>query len=252
MQEEIIYGYHAVMAVVEHRPKSVAAVWLDEKREDKRSEILAQLLRAAGIRARRVPRAKLDQLAGRGTRHQGVVARIAHAALGGADLKGFLDHIESEPFLLVLDSVQDPHNLGACLRSADAAGTQAVILPKDKSAPLSAVTRRAASGAVEVLPIFQVSNLARTLTELKDRGIWILGAAGDAEADIYHTDFTGPLALVLGSEGKGLRRLTRSHCDGLVRIPIYGSVASLNVSVAAGICLFEARRQRQYGAGSNS
>ncbi|HHO68213.1 MAG TPA: 23S rRNA (guanosine(2251)-2'-O)-methyltransferase RlmB, partial [Gammaproteobacteria bacterium] len=150
-------------------------------------------------------------------------------------------------FLLVLDGVQDPHNLGACLRSADAAGVHAVIVPRDRAAPLNGAARKVACGAADAVPLVRVTNLARTLRGLRDAGIWIYGAAGDAPQTLYEADLSGPLALVLGGEGKGLRRLTREHCDGLIAIPMAGSVSSLNVSVAAGICLFEARRQRAIG-----
>ena len=148
------------------------------------------------------------------------------------------------PFLLILDSVTDPHNLGACLRSADAAGVQAVIAAKDKSAPLNSTARKVACGAAETVPFITVTNLARTMRELQDRGVWLIGAAGEASSNIYTTDLVGPVAIVMGAEGKGLRRLTREHCDSLVHIPMAGTVSSLNVSVATGICLFEALRQR--------
>jgi 23S rRNA (guanosine2251-2'-O)-methyltransferase len=161
--------------------------------------------------------------------------------------------VEGPPFLLILDGVQDPHNLGACLRSADAAGVDAVILPKDRSAPLSATARKVACGAAETVPVIRVTNLARSLRAIRDAGVWLYGAAGDAQQSLYEADLSGPLALVLGGEGRGLRRLTREHCDVLMAIPMAGSVSSLNVSVATGICLFEARRQRWLaGGGSNA
>ena len=160
------------------------------------------------------------------------------------DLAELLDNLTVPPFLLILDGITDPHNLGACLRTADAAGAHAVITPKDKSATLNATASKVACGAAETVPLIQVTNLARTLTQLKERGVWLLGTAGESATSIYQADLTGPLALVMGAEGKGMRRLTREHCDGLLHIPMAGSVSSLNVSVATGVCLFEAVRQR--------
>jgi 23S rRNA (guanosine2251-2'-O)-methyltransferase len=180
-----------------------------------------------------------------GVRHQGVIARVRRQA-AKIDEHNLLSALTRtvNPLVLVLDGVQDPHNLGACLRSAAAAGALAVIVPRDNSAPLTPVARRAAAGAAESLPLVTVTNLARTLRDLKEAGVWIYGASHDAEASLYETDLRGPVALVLGGEGKGLRRLTREHCDGLFRIPMSGAVESLNVSVAAGISLFEVMRQR--------
>jgi 23S rRNA (guanosine2251-2'-O)-methyltransferase len=160
-------------------------------------------------------------------------------------LEELLDRAEGPPLLLMLDGVTDPHNLGACLRTADAAGVQAVIIPKDKSASLNATVRKVACGAAEVIPLVAVTNLARTLEKLKKRGLWVVGTAGEAEQDVYDVDMTGPTVLVMGAEGKGMRRLTRELCDFLVRLPMSGSVSSLNVSVATGVCLFEAVRQRR-------
>ena len=245
MAEELIYGFHAVLAALEARGDAVAVIWLDRERHDKRVQAVVSAARAAHIKVQQVPRVKLDQLAGRDVHHQGVVARVQGVRFRHEkDLAGFLDALAAPPFLLVLDGVQDPHNLGACLRSAEAAGVHAVVLPKDRAAPITAVVRKAASGAAELLPIFQVTNLARVLAGMKQRGVWVLGAAGDAEAELYGVNLTGPLALVLGGEGRGLRRLTKEQCDVLVRIPMAGRAESLNVSVAAGIVLFEAVRQR--------
>jgi 23S rRNA (guanosine2251-2'-O)-methyltransferase len=186
----------------------------------------------------------LDRDAGHAN-HQGVLAQCRAAAeRTEGELPGLLASLSGPALLLVLDGIQDPHNLGACLRSADAAGAQAVILPKDNAAPITPVVRKVASGAAEVLPVFQVTNLARTLDELKDAGVWLIGAAGEAEQTLYDVDLRGPVALVLGAEGTGLRRLTREKCDHLARIPMAGTVESLNVSVATGIFLFEAVRQR--------
>ncbi len=237
-------GLHAVASLLARDSTRVRRLWVRAGREDDRLAALLAMAESTGIPVERVARERLDSLAGL-TSHQGVVAELAPAPpRGEAELEACLDALAKPPLLLILDGVQDPHNLGACLRTADAAGVDAVIVPKDRSAGLTAVVRKVASGAAEVVPLFQVTNLARCLRALRDRGIWLYGAAGEAEQSLYRTDLTGPLGLVLGSEGKGLRRLTREHCDALVRIPLFGSVASLNVSVAAGVLLFEARRQR--------
>jgi 23S rRNA (guanosine2251-2'-O)-methyltransferase len=178
--------------------------------------------------------------------HQGVVAEVSPSQVWGeAMLEELLDRHEGVPLLLVLDGVTDPHNLGACLRTADAAGALAVVVPKDKSATLNATVRKVACGAAEVMPLVAVTNLARTLEKLQKRGLWVVGTAGEADQEIYQQDLRGPLVLVMGAEGKGMRRLTREHCDFLVKLPMAGSVSSLNVSVAAGVCLFEALRQRR-------
>jgi 23S rRNA (guanosine2251-2'-O)-methyltransferase len=178
--------------------------------------------------------------------HQGVVAEVSPSQVWGeAMLEELLDRREGPPLLLVLDGVTDPHNLGACLRTADAAGALAVIVPKDKSATLNATVRKVACGAAEVIPLVAVTNLARTLEKLQQRGLWLVGTAGEAEQELYQQDLTGPTVLIMGAEGKGMRRLTRDHCDYLVKLPMSGSVSSLNVSVATGVCLFEAVRQRQ-------
>ncbi|MBI3900240.1 MAG: 23S rRNA (guanosine(2251)-2'-O)-methyltransferase RlmB [Gammaproteobacteria bacterium] len=248
MTEEIIGGLHAVLTAIKENPERIAGLWISSDRADQRiGEVLAAA-QTANIKFQRVPRAKLDDLAGE-LRHQGVVARLRVAPVGNeADLAVFLKALPDQPLLLVLDGVQDPHNLGACLRVADAAGVHAIILPRDKSAPLSAVARRAACGAAETVTLFEVVNLARSLRLIKDAGVWLVGASHDAPETLYGTDLKGPMAFVLGGEGQGLRRLTREHCDILVRIPMAGTVPSLNVSVATGICLFEAMRQR--GGGS--
>ena len=200
--------------------------------------------RKLGIPVEVEPRALLERRSD-GQRHQDIVAEFAgENLLSEKDLDGVLEAIEGLPLLLVLDGIQDPHNLGACLRTAEAAGVHAVILPKDRSAGLSPVARRAASGAAEVLPILIVTNLARVLRHLKDKGVWLLGTSDQAEQSLYEAGLTGAMALVLGSEEKGMRRLTSELCDFLVRIPMHGSVSSLNVSVATGVCLFEMKRQR--------
>ena len=240
-----VFGLHAVTSLLQRNPAKVSLLLALESRDDVRMQQVLDLADKANVPVRRVSRGELDELVS-GVSHQGVVAETGAAPIvGEKDLPGFLDALQSPAFLLVLDGVQDPHNLGACLRSADAAGVDAVILPRDRCAPLNATVRKVACGAAESVPVVRVTNLARTLRSIRDTGIWIYGAAGEAETSLYDTDLSGPLALVLGGEGKGLRRLTREHCDGLMAIPLCGSVSSLNVSVAAGICLFEARRQRR-------
>lgn len=243
--EEYLFGMHSVLAALRNAPAHVDAVWLDENRHDHRAAQIMEAARAARVRVHQVPRAKLDQLSG-GVRHQGVVARSRPEPVRGErELTAFLAGLQATPFLLVLDGVQDPHNLGACLRTADAAGVQAVIIPRDQAVSVTGAVRRVASGAAEAVPVFQVTNLARALKELQEQGIWLVGAAGEGERELFETDLTGPLALVLGGEEGGLRRLTRELCDRLVRIPMLGRVESLNVSVAAGICVYEAVRQRR-------
>ena len=241
-----MYGLHAVAAALKYEPERVRALWVERQRRDAR---LRDLLEAAAetLPVHRVERAELDRLSG-GARHQGVVAQleVRRRGLDEADLPDLLDAAVGPALLLVLDGVQDPHNLGACLRGAAAAGVHAVIAPADRAVGLNATARKVASGAAEITPFLQVVNLARTLRSLRDRGIWIVGAAGEAESSLYAVDFTPPTAIVLGAEEKGLRRLTREVCDRLARIPLVeGGVDSLNVAVAAGIFLFEARRQRE-------
>jgi 23S rRNA (guanosine2251-2'-O)-methyltransferase len=241
---ERVFGMHAVGSLLERDPARVAVLLALESRADQRMSRVLELAERAKVPVRRVSRRELDELAA-GLSHQGVVAETGTApGFGEKELPGFLDALLRPAFLLVLDGVQDPHNLGACLRSANAAGVDAVIIPRDRSAPLNATVRKVACGAAESLPVVRVTNLARTLRALRDAGIWVYGAAGEAESSLYEADLCGPLALVLGGEGRGLRRLTREHCDGLLSIPMAGAISSLNVSVAAGIFLFEARRQR--------
>jgi 23S rRNA (guanosine2251-2'-O)-methyltransferase len=245
MREEIVYGWHAVQAALERTPDQVLQVWLDERRNGARPEAIERAARAARVRLERVSRAALEQAAGE-VNHQGVAARCRVADRApDTDLPGLLAGLTQPALLLVLDGVQDPHNLGACLRSADAAGVHAVILPRDNAVSITPVVRKVACGAAETVPVFQVTNLARTLDQLKEAGIWLAGAVGEAPDSLYEADLRGPLALVMGAEGKGLRRLTRERCDFLVRIPMAGGVSSLNVSVATGVCLFEAVRQRK-------
>lgn len=241
---ERVFGLHAVTSLLERNPARVSLLQVLESRDDPRIQRVLDLAGKANVPVRRVSRRELDELVP-GVSHQGVVAETGEANnVSEHELTGFIEQLEHPAFLLILDGIQDPHNLGACIRSADAAGVDAVILPKDRSAPMNATVRKVACGAAEVVPVVRVTNLARVMRQLRDAGIWIYGAAGEAETCLYDTDLSGSLALVLGGEGKGLRRLTREHCDGLASIPLAGSVSSLNVSVATGICLFEARRQR--------
>jgi len=248
LKTQRVFGLHAVGSLLQRDPTRVSVLLVQEGRRDARVEEVLALASRAGVPVRRVARSELDERVP-GVSHQGVVAESGAAAAGLTEqgLPDFLAALGEPPFLLVLDGVQDPHNLGACLRSADAAGVHAVIVPRDRAAPLNGAARKVACGAADAVPLVRVTNLARTLRGLRDAGIWIYGAAGDAPQTLYEADLSGPLALVLGGEGKGLRRLTREHCDGLIAIPMAGSVSSLNVSVAAGICLFEARRQRAIG-----
>ncbi len=243
-QLEKVYGVHAVEALLRHHPKRVKQLWLAESRHDPRVQTLIELAGQNRVPVGQKDRRELDEWA-EGV-HQGVVAEVSPSQVWGETmLEELLDRREGPPLLLVLDGVTDPHNLGACLRTADAAGALAVIVPKDKSATLNATVRKVACGAAEVIPLVAVTNLARTLEKLQQRGLWLVGTAGEAEQELYQQDLTGPTVLIMGAEGKGMRRLTRDHCDYLVKLPMSGSVSSLNVSVATGVCLFEAVRQRQ-------
>lgn len=238
----LIHGFHAVTAKLRHAPEDVTEIYVAEGRQDARMRELLKAAEAAGVRVIVSEPARLDGMAG-GGRHQGVVAKVA-AAGKFLTLDDVLANLAEPALFLVLDGVTDPHNLGACLRVADAAGAHAVIAPKDRACGLNATAIKVASGAADTVPYLMVTNLARTLRELREAGVWLIGAAGEAGKDLYAIDQKGPTAWVLGAEGAGLRRLTRDTCDELARIPMYGSVESLNVSVASGICLFEARRQR--------
>lgn len=239
-----IGGLHSVRAALKHSGK-VRRLWLDAERRDRRLFELVEQARAAGVNPERLGRGELDLLLPN-SNHQGVVAEITGAA--AADEQGLariLGALREPALLLVLDGVQDPHNLGACLRSADGAGVHAVIAPRDRSVGLTPVAAKVACGAAEQVPFIQVTNLARTLKWLQQgHGVWILGLAGEAADSVYGTDLKGPLALVLGGEGEGMRRLTRERCDALVSLPMRGTVESLNVSVATGVVLYEALRQR--------
>ncbi|MCX7112478.1 MAG: 23S rRNA (guanosine(2251)-2'-O)-methyltransferase RlmB [Proteobacteria bacterium] len=239
-----IVGLHAAQSALEHTPDKLATAWLDAGRMDARLSRIKQELEAAGVSIHLANRKELDRLS-EGRNHQGVIVEVEMAReLGESDLRDVLDTLAGPAFFLVLDHVQDPHNLGACLRTADAAGVHGVIITKDQSAGITPTVAKVASGAAETVPLFKVTNLARALGWLKEAGIWIVGAAGEADKTVYQTDLNMPLALVLGAEEKGMRRLTREHCDFLVKIPMLGQVESLNVSVATGILLFEAVRQR--------
>ncbi len=244
MKTEYFFGLHAVQQLLETAPQQILELYVLRDRDDQRMQQLLDTAQQQNVAYQDVPRKTLDKLADKG-RHQGVVARCKSAQLLDENaLWDYLDNATQAPLLLVLDGVQDPHNLGACLRTADAAGVQAVIVPKDRAVGLSATVRKVASGAAESVPLLAVTNLARCLRELKERGVWLVGTADEAPETLYQVKLEGPLALVLGAEDTGLRRLTRETCDQLVHIPMRGCVESLNVSVATGICLFEAVRQR--------
>jgi 23S rRNA (guanosine2251-2'-O)-methyltransferase len=237
-----VFGFHAVLARLRADAGSVVELYLDENRKDARAKDLALAAEKAGVALMRVPAKRLHGFYG-GGRHQGVVAMVFDKP-SRESLEDLLDSLKEPPLLLVLDGVTDPHNLGACLRVADAAGAHAVIAPKDRAAGISAAVSKVASGAAESVPYYMVTNLARTLDDLKERSIWIVGADEHAEKSLYESDLPEAVAWVLGAEGEGMRRLTRERCDLLARIPMRGSVASLNVSVASGVCLFESRRRR--------
>lgn len=241
--KEYVFGLHAVQALLQRNPKRVKRLLLQRGRLDVRVQAVVDLAESQGLKLERMGADELEQLAD-GV-HQGVVAEVSPSQLWSEEMLGhLLDKLDTPALLLVLDGVTDPHNLGACLRSADAAGAQAVIIPKDRSAGLTPVVRKVACGAAETVPLVAVTNLARTLKQLQQRGLWVVGAAGEAEQLIYQVDMSVPTVIVMGAEGSGLRRLTREHCDFLAKLPMAGSVSSLNVSVATGICLFEAVRQR--------
>lgn len=245
-QWEKIYGIHAVEALLNHHPKRVKQLFILEGRQDPKIQHIIELAKKNHTKIQISSRDELNELTAEDAVHQGVVAEVSPSQVWNETmLEELLEKLAEPPLLLVLDNITDPHNLGACLRTADAAGVQAVIIPKDKSATLNATVRKVACGATEVIPLVTVTNLARTLEKLQQRGLWIVGTAGEAEQEIYQQDLTIPTVLVMGAEGKGMRRLTRDHCDYLVKLPMLGSVSSLNVSVATGICLFEAVRQRK-------
>ena len=243
MSTKVLFGFHAVTVRLKTAPESVVEIHVDATRRDARMRQFVERAQAAGAKLVDSDDQRLIRLAG-SPRHQGVVARVTPLATVHS-LDDVLDAVSGAPLVLVLDGVTDPHNLGACLRVADGAGAHAVVAPQDHAVGLNATVAKVASGAAETVPYLMVTNLARTLNELKERDIQVVGTAEDAERTIYDLDLTGPVALVLGAEGAGMRALTRKTCDLLVRIPMAGAVESLNVSVASGVCLFEALRQRR-------
>jgi 23S rRNA (guanosine2251-2'-O)-methyltransferase len=242
MTSKILFGFHAVTVRLKTAAASIVEIHVDATRRDQRMRQFVERAREAGARLVDSDDERLQKMAGT-HRHQGVVARVEPVSRSGS-LDDTLDAIEGAPLLLVLDGITDPHNLGACLRVADGAGAHAVIAPKDHAAGINATVAKVASGAADTVPYFMVTNLARTLNELKERDIRVVGSAEDAPRSLYGADLRGPLALVLGAEGTGMRQLTARTCDELVRLPMKGAVESLNVSVASGVCLYEALRQR--------
>jgi 23S rRNA (guanosine2251-2'-O)-methyltransferase len=244
LQSEYIFGLHAVQQLFENEIQHVLELWAQSGSPNQRLQRLVQQAQQQGIAIHWVAKKTLDKLTDQG-HHQGVLIRCrARPTPLQLSLPDYLASLPVPPFLLVLDEVQDPHNLGACLRTADAAGIHAVIIPKNRACHLSAIVRKVACGAADNIPLIQVTNLARTLTWLREQGVWLVGADALSETSLFDTKLTGALALVLGAEGHGLRRLTQEACDVLVHIPMLGKVHSLNVSVATGICLYEALRQR--------
>ena len=239
---DAVYGFHAVTARIRHRPDSIQQILFDQKRRDPRLKRLLAAAGEKGLAVRAAPGQELDELAG-SRRHQGIVALI-EGGLQPRSMADVLETLDESALLLVLDGVQDPHNLGACLRVADALGAHAVVAPKDRAVGLTPTVEKVASGAAQTVPYIVVTNLARELRAMNERGIWTIGATQEAPLPLAACDLKRPVALVLGAEGEGLRQLTRKTCDELIAIPMIGTVESLNVSVAAGICLYEARRQR--------
>lgn len=241
----ILFGFHAIQSRMRQHAASIQEILIDQDRVDPRMKDLLKLAEASNVRIMQVDRDRLDGIAGRNGRHQGVIARVIDTPIPYKDIQDILESDLAEPpFFLILDGVEDPHNLGACLRVADAMGVHAVIAPKDRAVGLNATVRKVASGAAETVPFIAVTNLARTIRELKEAGVFVIGTTMDSTSTLLNTKLDGPIALVLGAEGDGIRRLTAESCDALVTIPMFGSVESLNVSVASGICLYEVRRQR--------
>lgn len=242
MKSKMIFGFHAVTSRIRHEASSVDEVYVDSERVDRRMKDLIHAAKSANVRIIQADDQRLSAMVGT-RRHQGVVAKASVLSLA-RNLDELLDAIEGPPLLLILDGITDPHNLGACLRVADGVGAHAVIAPKDRAVGLTATVAKVASGAAETVPYITVTNLARTLRDLKERDIWVVGTTDDVEKTIYDVDLKAGVAIVMGNEGEGMRRLTRETCDILAQIPMAGSVESLNVSVASGVCLYEARRQR--------
>ena len=244
MKSSKLFGLHSVQAALDYSPKKIHQAWVDSGRQDKRLTQAIDDLGALGIVPEKVDRKRLDRLADNNN-HQGIVIEVEMPGeLSESDLKTAVENLTETALFLVLDNVQDPHNLGACLRTADATGVHGVIITKDNATGITPTVCKVASGAAETVPVYQVTNLARTLRWLKGEGLWIMGAAGETAQTVYTTDFTIPMALVVGTEGKGLRRLTKEQCDVLVSVPMLGQVESLNLSVATGVLLYEAVRQR--------
>lgn len=242
-QQEWLFGIHALESVINREPQRLIELFVLKGRDDEKLRNIINQARRFGVSVQFVQRKTLDDKVN-GEQHQGVVAKAKPGRVyDEKDLDSIIAQQEN-PFILVLDGVTDPHNLGACLRSADAAGVNAVVVPKDKSANLTPTARKVACGAAETVPLIQVTNLARTLRTIQEAGVWVIGTAGEAEQLIYEVKLAGPMALVMGAEGKGMRRLTREVCDELIKLPMAGSVSSLNVSVATGVCLYEIVRQR--------
>jgi 23S rRNA (guanosine2251-2'-O)-methyltransferase len=240
-----IVGLHAAQSALMYSPQKISRAWVDSERHDKRLETLLETLSTLDISIEKVERKKLDKLAD-GMNHQGVVLEVAlPEELSENDLKVAVEHLSENALFLVLDNVQDPHNLGACLRTADATGVHGIIITKDNAVGITPTVCKVASGAAETVPVYVVTNLARTLRWLKTEGVWVVGTAGEAESTLFKSDFTVPMALVIGAEEKGMRRLTREQCDFLVKLPMLGTVESLNLSVATGVLLYEVLRQRQ-------
>ncbi len=245
MSEKVtVHGMHPVRWILQRHPERVRELWLQKGRDDARAREIAELARAAGIAVQQADYRALDAMTGQAT-HQGVVAAVVPSqGWDESRLMSFLDDLSEVPLLLLLDGVQDPHNLGACLRTADACGVHAVVVPRDRAVGLNATVRKVAAGAAETIPVVSVVNLVRCMTALKEREMWLAGAATDAAAPAAGADLKGPLGIVMGGEGEGLRRLTRESCDILVNLPQRGAMESLNVSVATGMMLYEALRQR--------
>jgi 23S rRNA (guanosine2251-2'-O)-methyltransferase len=248
MKSSKLFGLHSVQAALDYSPKKIHKAWVDSGRQDKRLTQAVDDLLALGIEPEKVDKKRLDRLADNNN-HQGIVIEVEMPGeLSESDLKNAVENLSETALFLVLDNVQDPHNLGACLRTADATGVHGVIITKDNATGITPTVCKVASGAAETVPVYQVTNLSRTLRWLKGEGLWIMGAAGETAQTAYKTDFTVPMALVVGAEGKGLRRLTKEQCDVLVSVPMLGQVDSLNLSVATGVLLYEAVRQRLINA----
>ncbi len=242
--EKCLTGFHSIHSALRRQAQDILCLWIDESRHDARMRSLIQLAEETGIRVYYKPRKQIAQRSG-GIRHQGVVAICRERAKTREETwNALLQTVGETTFLLVLDRVQDPHNLGACIRTAECAGIDAIILPKDSAAPVNDTARRVAAGAADCIPIHYVTNLIRSLVELKKRGVWVVGTSDHAASSLHEVDLSGPVALVLGGEEKGIRRLVWENCDMVIRIPMAGSISSLNISVAAGVVLFEAKRQR--------